>query len=103
MKADLRISIKDYHRNKNLRILLFRPPFPCRQFLVRMNGAPVADRWRAGVVNAAADGLAQAAGEGGPCWRYLSRITLTSAVKQVRRGLARGLLARKAEGERRND
>ncbi len=40
MKADLRISIKDYHRNKNLKILLFRPPFPCRQFLVRMNGAP---------------------------------------------------------------
>ena len=40
MKADLRISIKDYHRNKNLKILLFRPPFPCRQFLVRMNGVP---------------------------------------------------------------
>ena len=41
MKADLRIFIKDYHRRKNLRILLFRPPFPFRQFLVRMNGA----RW----------------------------------------------------------
>jgi hypothetical protein len=40
MKADLRISIKDYHRKKNLKILLFRPPFPARQFLVRMNGAP---------------------------------------------------------------
>jgi hypothetical protein len=40
MKADLRISIKDYHRNKNLKILLFRPPFPGRQYLVRMNGAP---------------------------------------------------------------
>jgi hypothetical protein len=40
MKADLRISIKDYHRKKNLKILLLRPPFPCRQFLVRMNGAP---------------------------------------------------------------
>jgi hypothetical protein len=38
MKADLRISIKDYHRKKNLEILLFRPPFPCRQFLVQMNG-----------------------------------------------------------------
>jgi len=38
MKADLRISIKDYHRNKNLKILLFRPPFPSRGFLVRMNG-----------------------------------------------------------------
>ena len=44
MKADLRISIKDYHRNKNLKVLLFRPPFPGRQFLVRMNGAP----WLAG-------------------------------------------------------
>jgi len=40
MKADLRISIKDYHRNKNLKILLLRPPFPSRQFLVRMNGSP---------------------------------------------------------------
>jgi hypothetical protein len=40
MKADLRISIKDYHRNKNLKILLFRPPFPSRQFLVKMNGLP---------------------------------------------------------------
>jgi hypothetical protein len=40
MKADLRISIKDHHRKKNLKIRLFRPPFPCRQFLVRMNGAP---------------------------------------------------------------
>ena len=40
MKADLRISIKDYHRKKNLKILLFRPPFPGRQFLVQMNGVP---------------------------------------------------------------
>jgi hypothetical protein len=40
MKADLRISIKDHHRNKSLKILLFRPPFPSRQFLVQMNGAP---------------------------------------------------------------
>jgi hypothetical protein len=38
MKADLRISIKDYHRNKSLKILLFRPPFSCRGFLVQMNG-----------------------------------------------------------------
>jgi hypothetical protein len=44
MKADLRISIKDYRRKKNLKILLLRPPFPGRQFLVRMNGAP----WPAG-------------------------------------------------------
>jgi hypothetical protein len=44
MKADLRISIKDYHRNKNLKILLFRPPFPHRQFLARMNWVP----WSAG-------------------------------------------------------
>jgi hypothetical protein len=40
MKADLRISIKDYHRNKSLKILLFRPAFPSRGFYVRMNGAP---------------------------------------------------------------
>jgi hypothetical protein len=38
MKADLRISIKDYHRNKKLKVLLFRPPFPSRGWLVRMNG-----------------------------------------------------------------
>ena len=44
MRAELRISIKDYRRKKNLKILLFRPPFPGRQFLVRMNGAP----WPAG-------------------------------------------------------
>jgi len=44
MKADLRISINDYHRKKSLKILLFRPPFPGRQFLVRMNGVP----WPAG-------------------------------------------------------
>jgi hypothetical protein len=40
MKAYLRISIKDYHRKKNLKLLLFRPPFPGRQFLVQMNGTP---------------------------------------------------------------
>jgi hypothetical protein len=40
MKADLRISIKDYHRKRHLKILLCRPPFPCRQFLVPMNGTP---------------------------------------------------------------
>ena len=37
-KADLRISIKDYRRNKNLKILLFRPPFPSRGYYVRMGG-----------------------------------------------------------------
>jgi len=41
MKADLRISVKDYRRSKNLRILLVRVPFSSsRQFWVRMNGAP---------------------------------------------------------------
>jgi hypothetical protein len=40
MKADLRISVKDYRRGKNLKILLLRSPFPSRQFLVRMNGEP---------------------------------------------------------------
>lgn len=40
MKADFRISIKDYRRNKNLKILLRRTPFSPRQFFVRMNGQP---------------------------------------------------------------
>ena len=40
MKAELRISIKDYQKNKNLKILLFRTPFTVRQYYVRMNGAP---------------------------------------------------------------
>jgi hypothetical protein len=40
MKADLRISIKDYRRNKNLKVLLYRPPFQSRGFLVRMAGKP---------------------------------------------------------------
>ena len=41
MKADLRISIKDYHRNKNLKIQLVRVPFSSsRQFWVRMNNVP---------------------------------------------------------------
>jgi len=40
MKADLRISIKDYHRNKNLKILLQRAIFSHRQFYVRMNAHP---------------------------------------------------------------
>jgi hypothetical protein len=41
MKADLRISIKDYSRDKNLKIQLTRVPFAAsRQFWVRMNGVP---------------------------------------------------------------
>jgi hypothetical protein len=40
MKADLRISVKDYRRNKNLQILLQRAIFSHRQFYVRMNGTP---------------------------------------------------------------
>ncbi len=36
--ADLRISIKDYRRNKNLKVLLYRPPFTSRGFRVTMNG-----------------------------------------------------------------
>jgi hypothetical protein len=38
MKADLRISIKDYRRNKNLKIQLVRQYPTSRQFWVRMNG-----------------------------------------------------------------
>jgi hypothetical protein len=41
MKADLRISVKDYSRNKNLKIQLARVPFASsRQFWVKMNGQP---------------------------------------------------------------
>jgi hypothetical protein len=39
MKAELRISIKDYRKNKDLEILFFRTPFAPRQHYVRMNGA----------------------------------------------------------------
>jgi hypothetical protein len=37
MKADLRVSIKDYRQNKKLKILLFRTPFATRHYYVRMN------------------------------------------------------------------
>jgi hypothetical protein len=40
MKADLRISIKDFNRNKNLKILLQRATFTHRQYYVSMNGTP---------------------------------------------------------------
>ena len=41
MKADLRISVKDLNRGKNLKVQLTRTPFAPRQYWVRMNGA----RW----------------------------------------------------------
>ena len=40
IKADLRISVKDYRRNKNLKIQLFGVAYNPRQFFVRMNGEP---------------------------------------------------------------
>ena len=41
MKADLRISVKDYRRDENLKIQLLHVPFSAsRQFWVRMNGVP---------------------------------------------------------------
>ena len=40
VRADLRISITDYHKNKKLKVLLFRPAYPSRGFLVPMNGKP---------------------------------------------------------------
>ncbi|MBK7997655.1 MAG: hypothetical protein IPK15_02680 [Verrucomicrobia bacterium] len=39
-KAELRISIKDYRRNKTLKVTLLRVPYAQRQFLVRMDGKP---------------------------------------------------------------
>lgn len=46
MKADLRISVKDLNRGKNLKVLLARAPFAPRQYFVTMNGAawPVGGR-----------------------------------------------------------
>jgi hypothetical protein len=38
MKAELRISIKDYRQNKKLKVLLFRTPLATRRYYVRMNG-----------------------------------------------------------------
>jgi hypothetical protein len=38
MKAELRISVKDYARGKNLKMTLSRVPFSTRQFFVRLNG-----------------------------------------------------------------
>jgi len=41
MKADLRISVKNYRRSKNLKVQLTQVPFPsARQYWVRMNGQP---------------------------------------------------------------
>lgn len=41
MKADLRISVKDYRRGKSLKVLLAEVPFAsARQFRVTMNGTP---------------------------------------------------------------
>ena len=34
------ISIKDHHRHENPKVLLFRPPYPCQQLFVRVNGQP---------------------------------------------------------------
>jgi hypothetical protein len=41
MKPDLRISIKDYRRNKTLKVVLVRTPWGTRQFFARMNN----QRW----------------------------------------------------------
>jgi hypothetical protein len=38
MKADLRISIKDYCRNKSLEVLVYGAPFPPRGYLVTLSG-----------------------------------------------------------------
>jgi len=41
MKYDLRISVKDYRRGKNLKIQLAQLSFSSsRQLLVKMNGSP---------------------------------------------------------------
>ncbi len=40
MKASVRVSVKEPHRDKNLEILLFRTAFACRAFFGRLNGQP---------------------------------------------------------------
>lgn len=41
MRADLRIPVKDYRRNKNLKVQLTQVPFAsARRYWVRMNGQP---------------------------------------------------------------
>ena len=41
MKADLRISLKDYRRGNSVKVLLQRVPFvTSRQFWITMNGKP---------------------------------------------------------------
>ena len=41
MKADLRISVKDYRRNKNLKIQLYAVAYSPRKYFVRTKG----ERW----------------------------------------------------------
>ena len=91
MKADLRISIKDYHRKKHLKILLFRPPFPRPAVPGADERGAVACHGPARVLDAAGDGLAQVPGEGRPCWRELTRNRLTGLLERVGRVLARFL------------
>ena len=38
MKAEFRISVKDYARGENLKMTLSRVPFSTRQFFGRLNG-----------------------------------------------------------------
>jgi hypothetical protein len=45
MKADLRISVKHYRRNKNLKILLLATSFSPRRFFITMNGTPWPDQF----------------------------------------------------------
>lgn len=69
MKTELRISIKHYRRNKNLEVLLIRPPYPGRRFWFRMNE----QRWPAGkrevpvarMMRAVRKALGRALGAGG--------------------------------------
>jgi hypothetical protein len=65
MKADLRISIKDYHRNKSLKILLFRPPLRSR-VLCSHECRALANQRLAGMPDAADGSRAEVAGEGRP-------------------------------------
>src|SRR5262245_45717618 len=63
LKADLRISIKDYHRNKNLKVLLFRSR--SQGLFCAYEWKVVAGQGRPGVPDASNDRAAEVARAGG--------------------------------------
>ena len=90
MKADLRISVKDLDRGKNLKILLSRTPFTTRQYFVTMNGAA----WP-GHKNGFSLSLHRMRGEG---WGEGSRASAVVATPLIRPAATFSPPPRKGEG-----